>query len=371
MLVHNIHLEGFRNYDRATARFADNVNVITGRNAQGKTNLLEGLYFLAGGKSFRSRFDREIIGFNRDSAVIKADITSGGRQQNIEIRLNRGRKKQIFVNSVKLKTAAELSGRMTAVIFCPDDLYLIKSGAAARRRLMDMCLCQLRPRYAAALADYNRLYEDKSRILKDWREKPSLLDALDEFNLQMCYKSAQIIYYRANFARLLSEHAARIHRDFSGGGEELSVRYQTMKTVSEPTRAPKELLGEVIEHQRSHKSAEIDSGMCLSGIHKDDLLIDINGSPAKSYASQGQTRTAALSLKLAEREIHMQDAGEYPILLLDDVLSELDAGRQDFVLNMIGQGQVFITCCEDENIASRTGGRVITVEDGRIIQGEI
>ena len=347
MLVRRIFLEGFRNYETAEAAFGDNVNVITGQNAQGKTNLLEAIYYLTGGKSFRSRFDREVIGFDRPAALVRGEIFSGQREQTIEIRMERGRKKQITANGVKLKTAAELAGKLTAVIFCPDDLYLIRSGAAQRRRLMDMCLCQLRPRYAAALADYNRLYEDKARILKDWRDKPSLLEALDEFSLQMCYKSAQIVYYRANFTELLNGYAGEIHREFSGGREELCVRYQTMKT---------------------DRTAEIESGSCLSGIHKDDLLIDINGNPARAYASQGQTRTAALSLKLAEREIHKADGGEYPILLLDDVLSELDSGRQNFVLNHITQGQVFITCCEDDQIVSRTGGRVFTVTDGQIRQ---
>ena len=368
MLVRRIFLEGFRNYETAEAAFGDNVNVITGQNAQGKTNLLEAIHYLTGGKSFRSRFDREVIGFDRPAALVRGEIFSGQREQTIEIRMERGRKKQITANGVKLKTAAELAGKLTAVIFCPDDLYLIRSGAAQRRRLMDMCLCQLRPRYAAALADYNRLYEDKARILKDWRDKPSLLEALDEFSLQMCYKSAQIVSYRANFTELLNGYAGEIHREFSGGREELCVRYQTMKTVTDPRRKPQELLEQIVEHQRTHRTAEIESGSCLSGIHKDDLLIDINGNPARAYASQGQTRTAALSLKLAEREIHKADGGEYPILLLDDVLSELDSGRQNFVLNHITQGQVFITCCEDDQIVSRTGGRVFTVTDGQIRQ---
>jgi DNA replication and repair protein RecF len=368
MLVRSIELEGFRNYDLSRADFCENVNVITGQNAQGKTNLLEALYFLTGGKSFRSRSDREVISFDKNSAIIKADINSAQREQKIEIKLARGQRKQIYVNSVKLKTAVQLSGKMTAVLFCPDDLYIIRAGAAERRHLMDMCLCQLRPRYAAAVSEYSKLYENKSRILKDWREKPSLLDALDEFSLQMCRRSAEIIYYRANFVSMLDEYARQIHMDFSGGREKLELNYKTLKNIDEPRKKPRELLDMVIEHQRSHRQAEIESGMCLSGAHKDDIEIVINGTSAKSYASQGQTRTAALSIKLAEREIHKADSGEYPILLLDDVLSELDEGRQNFVLNRIVDGQVFITCCEDERISNSTGGRVIKISGGSILQ---
>ena len=367
MLVHSIELEGFRNYENARADFSDNVNVITGQNAQGKTNLLEALYFLTGGKSFRSRSDREIIGFDKQHAVIRADVNSAQRQQKIEIRMTRGQRKQIYVNSVKLKTALELAGKMSAVLFCPDDLYIIRNGSAERRRLMDMCLCQLRPRYAAAVSDYSKLYENKSRILKDWREKPSLLDTLDDFSLQMCRRSAEIIYYRANFVSMLNEYARQVHLEFSGGKEILELKYKTLKTIDDARKKPQQLLDMVIEHQRTHRQAEIDSGMCLSGAHKDDIEININGASAKSYASQGQTRTAALSIKLAEREIHRSDSGEYPILLLDDVLSELDAGRQNFVLNRIVDGQVFITCCEDSRIASRTGGKVICISGGSII----
>ena len=367
MLVHSLELEGFRNYDHARAEFSENVNVITGENAQGKTNLLEALYFLTGARSFRSRSYKEIIGFDKQQARISACVQSAQRQQKIEIKLLRGQKKQIYVNSVKLKTDIQLSGKMSAVLFCPDDLHIIRSGAADRRKLMDMCLCQLRPRYAQALSDYAKLYENKSRILKDWRDKPSLLDTLDDFSLQMCRKSAELIYYRANFVSALNEYARRIHLEFSGGREQLQLNYKTLKTIDDPRQKPQQLLQMVVDHQRNHRQAEIDSGMCLSGAHKDDIEININSMSAKSYASQGQTRTAALSIKLAEREIHKADKGEYPILLLDDVLSELDAGRQNFVLNSIVDGQVFITCCEDADIAKRTGGRVIGISGGNII----
>lgn len=365
MRVKRIALNGFRNYDFETVDFIDGTNVISGQNAQGKTNLLEAVYMLSCGRSFRTRFDRELIGFDSSWAEILADVYSHDREQTVSIRLQTGQAKQIKVNSVK-KSAGELSQVVNAVLFCPDDLNMIKDGAAVRRRLMDNAISQIRPRYAQYLSDFNRLYEHKTRILKDWREKPSLLDTLDEFSEGMCRASAQIIRYRAAFSQRLSQAAAPIHRDFSGNGEELSMAYKTVSSVKDPFGPVKEIYYDICEHQEHHRQAELDSSQCLTGAHKDDLEIYINGRSARSFASQGQTRTAALSVKLAEREIFLVETGEYPILLLDDVLSELDEKRQEFVLNRIGGGQTLISCCEDEGISRRTGGKVLFVEKGKI-----
>ena len=367
MRIAKIALSGFRNYEWDTAEFAPGTNVISGANAQGKTNLLEAVYMLSTGKSFRTRFDRELVGFDFSSAEILADVMSHDREQTINIALRPGTAKKILVNGVK-KTASELSETVNTVLFCPDDLNLIKEGAAVRRRLLDNAISQIRPRYAEYLSEYNKLYEHKTRILKDWRDKPSLLDTLDEFSDGMCRASAQIIRYRAAFSARLEQAAKPIHRDFSGEGEELSIKYRTVSTVRDTSASVREIYYDICEHQERHRQAELDAQQCLTGAHKDDLEIFINGMLARSFASQGQTRTAALSLKLAEREIFLAETGEYPILLLDDVLSELDGKRQEFVLNSIGGGQTLITCCEDEGISSRTGGRVLFVEKGRIRQ---
>lgn len=365
MIVKRIALSGFRNYEFETVEFDPGTNVIAGENAQGKTNLLESVYMLSCGKSFRTRFDKELVGFEFSSADILADVYSHGREQTINIRLHPGCAKKITVNGVR-KTAGELGEVVNTVLFCPDDLNLIKEGAAVRRKLLDNAISQIRPRYAELLSEYNRLYEHKTRILKDWREKPSLLDTLDDFSDGMCRISAQLIRYRAAYTKRLSEMAAPIHADFSAGRERLAIEYKTVGTVTDPFASAKEIYYALCEHQESHRQAEIDSQQCLSGAHKDDLNILINGTPARSFASQGQTRTAALSLKLAERDILLAETGEYPILLLDDVLSELDTRRQEFVLNRIGGGQTIITCCEDDGISRRTGGRVLYIEKGKI-----
>ena len=343
MFIDHIELEGFRNYRRSAAHFSRDINVITGRNAQGKTNLLEALYLICAGRSFRARSDKELLHFDSDFARVLAVGEADSRTKKIDVTIRRGRRREMLLNGVKLKTAGELAGNFTAVLFCPDDLDIIRGGASERRKLMDMCISQLRPRYAAALHEFNKAYEGKTRILRDAEEKPSLFPLLEEYDFRLAQMSAELIHYRAHFVHRLAPEAAKIHGEFSGG-EELSIQYTTIKTIDDPLKPASELLPLILEHQEKHKAAEIASGLCLTGAHKDDLDISINGSAARSFASQGQTRTAALSMKLAELEIHKSQRWEYPLLLLDDVLSELDAGRQDFILNRIGGGQVFITC---------------------------
>ena len=367
MIVKKIELDFFRNYVHLEADFHPGVNVIVGETAQGKTNLLEAIAYLSSVSSHRARYDREMIQFGVDSAFIKGEIYSHERNYTLEANLSRGARRQLFSNGVRLKTADELSGLLNTVLFCPEDLFLIKEGAAARRRFLDDCICQMRPRYASALAEYRRLHEHKTRILKDSEEKPSLLDTLDDFSLRMAQFGAILIHYRAHFIKRLAEVAPAIHRDCSGGRETLALRYETVSTVTDPLAQPKEILPWLLAHQESHRAAEIATRQCLSGPHKDDIVVEIDGNPAKNYASQGQTRTAALALKLAARDIFYQDTGEWPVLLLDDVLSELDARRQEFVLNRISSGQVFITCCEEEKLANLREGKAFRIRNGQLI----
>ena len=366
MIARALELDFFRNYVHLEASFHPRMNLIYGDNAQGKSNLLEAVAYLSSARSHRARYDRELIRMGVDSAFLRGEVESGGRDYTLEARLFRGRGRQLFSNGVRLKAAAELSGILTTVLFCPEDLSLIRAGAAERRRFLDGAICQLRPRYAAALAEYGRLYEHKTRILRDWPEHPSLLQTLDDFSLRMAQTGALLIHYRAHFIRKLAQHAPAIHRDFSDGREELSLRYETVSTVADPLAPPRDILQRLLEHQETHRQAELDSRQCLSGPHKDDLAVDIDGAPARQFGSQGQTRTAALSLKLAQRELFQEDTGQWPVLLLDDVLSELDARRQAFVLNRIRGGQVFITCCEEEKLEGLEQGAVFRVEDGKL-----
>ena len=366
MKLRQIALDGFRNYTDFTADFSPGVNVIWGENAQGKTNLLEAIGFLSGARSHRARGDKELISFHRDRGTITAEVTSRGRDFLLEVQLFRGARRRLFVNHVKCKTAAELGGIVQTVLFCPEDLALIKAGAAERRSFLDHAICQLRPRYAEALAQYIKLLDHKTRILRDWEKHPSLLDVLEDFNEAMARAGALVIHYRAHFVRKLAEKAAQIQTEFSGGRETLALHYATVSTVRDPLGPTVELYEDLRRHQDSHAKAERDARSCLSGPHKDDLVARINGQPARQYASQGQTRTAALSLKLAERELFRDDTGQWPILLLDDVLSELDARRQDFVLRRITGGQVILTGCEAPD-GSFPEGRTLHIVQGKLV----
>ena len=366
MKLRRIVLDGFRNYTDFTADFSPGVNVIWGENAQGKTNLLEAIGFLSGARSHRARGDKELLSFHRDRGTITAEVTSRGRDFLLEVQLFRGARRRLFVNHVKCKTAAELGGIVQTVLFCPEDLALIKAGAAERRSFLDHAICQLRPRYAEALAQYHKLLDHKTRILRDWEKHPSLLDVLEDFNEAMARAGSLVIHYRAHFVRKLAEKAAQIQTEFSGGRETLALHYATVSTVRDPLGPTVELYEDLRRHQDSYAKAERDARSCLSGPHKDDLVARINGQPARQYASQGQTRTAALSLKLAERELFRDDTGQWPILLLDDVLSELDARRQDFVLRRITGGQVILTGCEAPD-GSFPEGRTLHIVQGKLV----
>ena len=312
MRIDALSLDFFRNYVHLDAAFDPNINVIYGDNAQGKTNLLEAVAYLSG-ISHRARYDKELIQFGVDHAFLKSSVFSRERTFLLEAELHRGARRVLRSNGVKLKNSGELSGIFQSVLFCPEDLYLIREGAAARRGFLDDCICQLRPRYALALA-------------------------------------ALLIHSRAHFIKRLCQAAPAIHGDFSGGREQLTLKYETVSTVTDPEAGPQVIFQQLLQHQESHRAAEIASRQCLSGPHKDDLLVEIDGRAAKSFASQGQTRTAALSLKL-----------------LDDVLSELDPRRQEVVLNRIRGGQVFITCCEDDRLPQLLGGRIFHIKDGTVL----
>ena len=359
-------LYSFRNYREFSQEFVPGVNLIVGDNAQGKTNLLEAITYLSTGKSFRTRKEQELIRFGDEFCDLQAEIALPDREQTIRAVMFQGRRpRQLYIGGVKQKNASGLQGLMPTVLFCPEDLLILKTGAAGRRKLMDNALCQLRPAYDKALTEYGRLLDHKARILRDHRDFPSLLEPLPEFNEQMARYGAVIISSRAKYLRELEKHANRYHSEFSGGKEALTVTYQTVSNIEDPFAPKEELYRLLREHQERHYRAELESGQCLSGPHKDDFEACLDGLSIKNYGSQGQTRTAAISLKLAEREIFRLDTGNEPILLLDDVLSELDAGRQNFVLNQIRSGQVFITCCEKDRLTDL--GRVITIEKGEVI----
>lgn len=366
MELETLTLTHFRNYSGAETAFDADCNVLTGANAQGKTNLLEAIVCLSGMRPPRVRADRDLIQFDADNAAISAQIRARGRAYRVEIRLSRDGRRKIAVNGVQAKTSGTLRELFHAVLFRPEDLLLIRDAPAVRRHFLDAALSQLRPRYADALAYYQAALSRKARILRDAAEHPGLLHVLPDFSTQMIRYGAILVRYRAHYVRRLHEYAAGHHAACSGGREALAVSYSTVSTVSDPS-APEAVIQEQLRrHMEAHERAELAAKQCLSGPHRDDLSITVDGRDARAWASQGQTRTAALSLKLAEREILRNAAGEYPVLLLDDVLSELDPVRQSYVLREIEGGQRFLTCCEDDRLSDMPPGQVFRVRDGSL-----
>ena len=366
MNLNELNLRNFRNYAQLNLQFEPGVNLIVGNNAQGKTNLLEAIGYLGSGKSFRAQRSSEMVRFGEEFSDCEGKVFSQEREQTLRwVIFGSARPRQIWRNGVKKKTAADISGVLQTVLFCPEDLMVLKSGAAARRRLGDHALCQLRPNYEAALTEYGRILDQKSRILKDRFENPGIIEILPEYNQRLCQVGALLISYRARFYAGLEKAAAVYHSHFSGGAEEFRLEYKTVSTIKDPFAPLAVLQEDLMEHLQSHSRAELETAQCLTGPHKDDFEVSLSGINLKAYGSQGQTRTAAISLKLAQRELMGRESGEIPVLLLDDVLSELDPGRQDFVLNQISEGQVFITCCEPGQFTKL--GKNIEIRNGQVI----
>ena len=362
----DISLRNFRNYEELKLSFDPGVNLIVGDNAQGKTNLLEAIAYLGSGKSFRTQRSAELVKLGQEFADLEGEMCTQERCQKIRwVLFPASRPKQLYRNGIKKKSASDISGMLQTVLFCPEDLLVLKTGASARRRLADSAISQLRPNYEAALSEYNRILEQKNRILKDRYENPALLDILPEFNARLCQVGALLISYRARFFQGLGREAEVYHDHFSGGKEKFHLEYKMVSTVSDPFSPVSRLEEDLKEHLERHYRAELESASCLTGPHKDDFDVTLSGLSIKAFGSQGQVRTAAISLKLAQRELMHKESGEIPVLLLDDVLSELDPGRQDFVLNQIDKGQVFITCCEPGRFTKL--GKTIQIEKGKVV----
>ena len=346
MILNTLSLRDFRSYEAADLSFAPGVNIICGDNGRGKTNLLEAIFLLTGVRSWRAAKKAELVRWEESKAQLRATVETRGRQFQLKLDMPASGRSQVWVNGVKKQRQLELSECLRCVLFSPEDLYLIKGPASGRREFLDAAISQIRPRYGDLLARYEKLLDSKSRLLKMEEPRPSaeLIAAYDE---QLAHIGAHLMGYRAKFCRGLSEECGNMHAAISGGKETLTLHYKTVSTVTDPFADPSVIEGQLRDHLESHRLAELQSGSCLSGLHKDDVELFLNGRPARAFASQGQTRSAALALKFGQRELFFRDTGEYPVLLLDDVLSELDAPRQAFVATHAMGGQSIITCCEE------------------------
>jgi len=361
MILHSLTLENFRNVTQQTVVFHDGVNVIAGANAQGKTNLLEGAAFWAAARSFRTVRDEELIRSGQPDAYLRADFTARGRTQKLEAVMTRSGQKKLTLNGVPLKTVRELVGVLPSAVFTPSDLGLVQEGPALRRRLMDMVLCQIEPAYLSALSRYNKVLRQKQKLLR--KHGPQDHDLFAAYNAQLAKYGAALIPYRASFVEAMSELARGIHATLSRGREILSLQYKTVSAVHDPRAPAAELEATLAGHFAFRLPQEIACQFCLTGPQRDNFLLNINENELRVFASQGQARTAAIAVKMAERAYFMRELGEPPLLLLDDVLSELDEHRRRVVLTELTQGQVLITCC-DSRRTRFLGGRVIRVKTG-------
>ncbi len=364
MTVNSVKIKNFRNISDLNFTADNGVNVIYGENAQGKTNILESIWLFTGCKSFRGAKDNELIKFDEDFAKIGLNFSDNVREKKSEILIS-DKKKTASLNGVSLRSAAELIGSFYAVIFSPVHLSLIKDGPSARRKFLDTALCQLKPSYAEHLAGYKRALIQRNALLKDIHLNSGLYDMLDTWDDQLAKYSAFVIKERLQYIDLLSEYSKSIYSGISENKESFSVFYSKNK-LNEDTSVKNIYLSE-IENLKNSRKEDIISKTTTVGPHRDDLEILINNVSARSFGSQGQQRSCALALKLGESEIIKKVTGETPVALLDDVMSELDEKRQDYVLNHINDRQVFLTCCDPSQVLRLCGGKSFLIKGGEII----
>lgn len=357
MIIKSLELKNFRNYNDLNISFDAGTNILYGDNAQGKTNVLESLYLSATTKSHKGSKDREMIRFGEEEAHIRTVILKNGTEHQIDLHLKKAGSKGIAVDRVPIRRAGDLFGLINIVFFSPEDLNIIKDGPSKRRRFLDMELCQLDRIYLDDLTKYNKILRQRNQLLKDLYFRPDLSETLPVWDEQLVHYAAKIIDRRMRFVRELNEIVAGIHAKISGEKENMLLCYEPSCETGDLMRAVTEAL------QKDKKS-----GMTSVGPHRDDISFLVNGTDIRKYGSQGQQRTSALSLKLAEIELVRDIIHDKPVLLLDDVLSELDSSRQKFLLDSMDSIQTMITCTGmDEFVKNRFHiNRVFYVKDGHV-----
>lgn len=357
MNIRSISLKNYRNIENVQFEPSDGINLIYGENAQGKTNIIEGTWLFTGCKSFRGSKDKELIKFGEDMSVNSVSYTAYGNIQDADIIIKEKRK--AVYNGCELSSPVKMMGEFSAVVFSPSHLSLIKNGPSERRKFIDTALCQLKPSFAGFVTEYLRILKQRNSLLKDIPYHSELLDTLDIWDSRLAKAGEEIVKRRKEYTELISQSAGKIYSGLSSGKEDFKCRY--ISSYDENEESYSECLF------RSRKN-DILSGSTSAGPHRDDLDILINGISARVFGSQGQQRSCALALKMAEGEILKDETGEYPVILLDDVMSELDENRQDYIFNRIKDKQVFITCCDPESIKRAEKVKSIKISGGNIIK---
>ncbi len=357
MHINNVLIYNFRNIEKLSLELNNGINIFYGNNAQGKTSFLEAIYICGTGRSHRTNYDRELIKFNESDAHIKLDVSDEFSDFKIDLHMNINKKKGIAIDSVPLKKLGELFGHLLLVIFSPEDLELVKGSPMIRRRYIDMELCQISSIYYYKLQQYYKVLKQRNNLLKSIVKNKDLIDSLDVWDYQLIEYGIDIVKLRMEFIENIQLLAGNIYRDITNGNEELKILYKP--SVNENNYESKLL---------KNRDRDIILGSTNIGIHKDEMMFYVNGFDLRSYGSQGQQRSCALSMKLAEVELIKQVKNRTPILLLDDILSELDKNRQEFVLQKIDKIQTIITTTGSYDIISQRlkNSFVFYVENGNI-----
>lgn len=351
MHIKNILLENFRNYDNQEINLNENINIIYGNNAQGKTNIIESLFLCAYGKSFRAKKDKELIKFDKDLCKVVVSYSKIDREGTIKAEIND--KKTFFVNGVKQNKISDIIGKINVVIFTPDDIEIIKDGPQKRRRFLDMMISSLRPNYLHLLNSYNKVLEQRNNFLRQIKlenKNPAMLDIWDE---QLSEYSFKIYEYRKYFIEKIANSIEDIHSLITKcGKEDIKIKYISNSKNKES----------FLENLKKSRAVDIKRGFTATGVHRDDFMIYINSRPVSIFGSQGQQRTAILTLKLCELKIVKEEIGDTPILLLDDYMSELDEKRRTSFLENIKGNQVIITCTDRIDLENESS--IYYVENG-------
>ena len=367
MYITKIQLEQFRNMEQITLYPCPGINVIYGDNAQGKTNLAEAIWMFTGAKSFRGAKEKEMLRFGSEQTAMHLEFWGGGRHQNADIIIKN--QKTAFLNEIQLESASKLAGSFYAVVFSPTHLSLIKDGPALRRKFLDTALCQIIPKYEANLKEYHRILDQRNALLKDLERFPQLSNTLDIWDQHLSKCGAWLMYCRFQYVHRILPVACEVYSGISGEKERLSMALESSIGASEDM--DREQLAKLFyEELQAHRSEDIHKRATSCGPHRDDLDLQVNELPLRLYGSQGQQRSCVLALKLAECSVIEELTGESPVILLDDVMSELDSQRRSYLLNRIKGRQVFVTCCDQESVQLLEDGRTFHIASGQILDEE-
>lgn len=355
MILENLSLKYFRNYDFLDLTFGENVNIIYGQNAQGKTNIVEAIHFLSFSKSFRTNTDSDAVKFGKDTAYIKGKVISN-LPYTIDVRISSSRKKAVNVNSVPIQKISDLMGVLSTVVFVPEDVKIVSDSPRYRRNFLDKEISQLKPVYYNVLSDYTKLLKNKNLLLKNEKVDLDLLDIYDE---QLASAMEKITDYREKFTKKLADIASKIHLKISSNKEQLSLNYKSdIPTHTKP---------DIANHLRSVRKQDIFMRTSSSGIHKDDIEIKIGDTDLRKYGSQGQKKTAVAAIKLSEIDLIESESGSSPVVILDDIFSELDNLRKNAIIDYLKKSQVFITTATPINDTSEFSDiKYFHVSDGKV-----